>query len=107
MNFYIGYSIKEVEINEYNVELSDNLLDYIYYNRRKFPFDVSALLSIDRYGDVVIKFNQIFELYCISQKLLKDDMCSLNNEYRYMLNGLNDISKKALVEGKNLISIGD
>ncbi len=49
MNFYIGNSIDEVDIQSDNVEFSDELIEFIYKLREQVPFDMSKLYEINPY----------------------------------------------------------
>ena len=47
MNFYIGNSVKDINLNNKNIEFSDELIEYIYNSRDKVLFDMSKLYDID------------------------------------------------------------
>ena len=56
MNFYIGNSIDEVDIQSDNVEFSDELIEFIYKLRKHVPFDMSKLYEINLYMIVKLYF---------------------------------------------------
>lgn len=110
MNFYIGNSIEEINKQDYNVEFSDELINYIYQMRNKVSCDMSKLYQINPYGDVEVLPNDLPQVittckYILDTEMLKDYDDS--NEGIHMVEDLLDIAQKALSRNLRLISIGD
>ena len=110
MNFYIGNSINEVDIQSDNVEFSDELIEFIYKLRKHVPFDMSKLYEINPYDDVELSkkdLPQIIEVcnYIIRESLLRN--YAKPDEGKHMLQNLVELAQKAISSGLGLISIGD
>lgn len=109
MNIYIGNSIKDLNKSDRNVELSDDLLEFICKNRCIFDSDKFALQGIDPYSDTVIDNS---ELQCwlsmcdliISSKILEkyEDL----DEAKSIMD-LDVLIHEAIINNLNLIIIGD
>lgn len=105
MNFYIGNSVNEININDYNVELDDDLMSIINDLTKKINIDFSVLYDIDPYDDVVISNDHLTKLLDVIKNIL-----SSNSDYDTLKNTLTDLIKlinKAIFLRTNLISIGD
>lgn len=110
MNFYMGNSINEVDLQDINVAFSDELIDFIYKLRTQVPLDMSKLYGIDPYDDVEISnddLSQIIEVchYMIDASLLGD--YAESEEGNRMLRNLAEFAEKAMSKNLGLISIGD
>lgn len=110
MNFYIGNSINEIDVQDSNVEFSDELIHFIYKKSKQVSFDMSKLYEIDPYNDVEVAENDlpyIIEIckFILSTSLL-DDYGELK-EGRRMLHGLAEIAHEAMKRSSGLVSIGD
>lgn len=110
MNLYIGNSINDINKQDYNVEVSDELIDFIYKLHTQVSYDLSKLYSIDPYEDVAVANNdlpRIIEIcnYILNESLLHDYK---NPEEGYqMLRNLAEISQMAVIKGLGLFSVGD
>lgn len=110
MNFYIGNLINDINVQDVNVEFSDELIDYIYKLSKFYCFDMSKLYKIDPYHDIVISKRDLPEIICICQYILK--MSLLENykekdEGEEMLHNLLELAQIALKRNLGLVSIGD
>lgn len=110
MNFYIGNSIDEIKEQDYNVEFSDELIDYIYKLNEKVSFDMHQLCEINPYDDVEISKDALMLIiqtceYLLDNKLLFD--YDEPDEGNQMLKDLVELAQKALLNDLGLISIGD
>jgi len=110
MNFYIGNSIDEINKQDVNVEFSDELIDFIYKMSGQVSFDMSKLYNIDPYDDIEVCKNDLSQIAEICKYLL--DTALFQNyeepdEGRQMLQGLLEITQKAMLKDLGLISIGD
>ena len=110
MNFYIGNSIEEVDINDKNVEVSDELLDFIYKVDKRVANGMSILYAIDPYSDEVVYKDDVHKIVQICDYILES---SLLREYKEeqeaieMLEDLLEMAKDALAIESGLVSIGD
>lgn len=110
MNFYIGNSINEINIEDANVEVSDELIYYIYKMREYVAFDMSKLYKIDPYDDVEISKNDLYKIVEICNLILETSMLQNYeepNEGKQMLLDLVEIIQKAMSRDLGLVSIGD
>lgn len=110
MNFYIGNSINEINEQDFNVEFSDELIDYIYKMRERTSCDMSKLYQIDPYDDVEVSKNDLQQVAEICKYILVTDVLQSYdepNEGLQMVQDLLEIIKKALKRNSGLVSIGD
>lgn len=110
MNFYIGNSRDDIKEQDYNVEFSDELIDFIYKLNEKVSFDMRQLCGINPYDDVEISKNDLKQIiqicrYILDNKLLYD--YDEPDEGNQMLKDLVELAQKALLKDLGLISIGD
>ena len=110
MNFYIGNSINEINEQDFNVEFSDELINYIYKMRERTSCDMSKLYQIDPYDDVEVSKNDLQQIAEICKYILVTDVLQNYdepNEGLQMVQDLLEIIKKALKRNSGLVSIGD
>lgn len=110
MNFYIGNSVGDVDEQDFNVEFSDELIDYIYKMRGLVSFDMSKLYQIAPYDDVEISKNDLPQIAEICKSILDTTLLQdyeEPNEGRQMLQDLLGIIAKAIARDLGLVSIGD
>lgn len=110
MNFYIGDSIRDLDISGDNVEFSDELLDFIYNEGKKLSFNTEKLCGINPYTDTEIplsKLPQIVEIckHFLNQRLLPKS--ENYNEWHKMIIELIKYAQEAIFRGSGLIVIGD
>lgn len=110
MNFYIGNSIEKIDEQDSNVEISDELINFVYKLDGQGAFDMHQLYEINPYDDVEISINdlpQIIEIckYILNAELLQD--YEEPNEGNQMLQDLVEIAEKAMSKNFGLVSIGD
>lgn len=110
MNFYIGNSVNDIDIQDVNVEFSDELIDYIYKLGKQNSFDMSKLYEIDPYHDIEISKGDLPQIIYICEYIL--DMSLIEDykerdEGKEMLYNLLEIAQKALKKDLGLVSIGD
>ena len=110
MNFYRGNSIDEIKEHDYNVEFSDELIDFIYKLNGEVSFDMHQLCEINPYDDVEISKNDLKQIIQICRYIL-DNKLLYNydepDEGNQMLKDLVEFAQKALLKDLGLISIGD
>lgn len=110
MNFYIGKSIKALDLNSYNVEFSDELLEYIYKNRHVLNFETNILDQIDPYDDILLEKEQINNLKEICNRILNSNILHEYEDFDEGKDSLVDLEKlcdEAIKNDLILISIGD
>ena len=110
MNFYIGNSIDEIKEQDYNVEFSDELIDFISKLNQEVSFDMHQWCEINPYTDMEISKNDLMQIiqickYILDNKLLYD--YDEPDEGNQMLKDLVELAQKALLKKLGLISIGD
>ena len=110
MNFYIGNSVKDINLNNKNIEFSDELTEYIYNSRDKVLFDMSKLYDIDPYDDVVILAEDIQLIINTCKSILVSTILKDVREseiWTIMLNELINMAQQALSMETGIVSIGD
>lgn len=110
MNFYIGNSVKDINLNNKNIEFSDELIEYIYNSRDKVLFDMSKLYDIDPYDDVVILADDIQLIINTCKSILVSTILKDAKEseiWTIMLNELINMAQQALSMETGIVSIGD
>lgn len=110
MNFYIGNSIDEIKEQDYNVQFSDELIDFIYKLKAEVSFDMYQLCEINPYDDVEISKNDLKQIIRICKCILDNKLlCDYDepDEGNQMLKDLVELAQKALLKDLGLISIGD
>ena len=110
MNFYIGNFVKDINLNNKNIEFSDELIEYIYNSRDKVLFDMSKLYDIDPYDDVVILADDIQLIINTCKSILVSTILKDAREseiWTIMLNELINMAQQALSMETGIVSIGD
>lgn len=110
MNFYIGNSVKDINLNNKNIEFSDELIEYIYNSRDKVLFGMSKLYDIDPYDDVVILADDIQLIINTCKSILVSTILKDAREseiWTIMLNELINMAQQALSMETGIVSIGD
>ncbi len=110
MNFYIGTNIDEIDINQYNIEIYDEIFEQIIKAGRQLNVDVSMISNIDPYDDCVINYQDVKRIVdlcdvVIERKLL-DNYLDPKEGYE-MITGLKAIAMEAIKNKEGLVSIGD
>lgn len=110
MNFYIADTIETININDTNVAIDDDLLDYIYSLNKQIPLVNNFFYSLDPYDDSVIETENVSDIvrlfqYILELKLLKD--YDEEEEAIETLGNMIEMGTKAIEKEKKLISIGD
>lgn len=110
MNFYIGKSIKKLDLNSCNVEFSDELLEYIYRNRHVLNLETNILDQINSYDDISFVKEQINSIKEICNKFLNSDILQEYEDFDEGKDSLVDLERlcdEAIKKDLLLISIGD
>lgn len=110
MNFYIGNSVNDIDMQDVNAEFSDELIDYIYKLSKKNIFDMSKLYEIDPYHDTEIPKRDLPQIIYICKYILNMSLIEGYKERdkgKEMLYDLLEIAQKALKKDLGLVSIGD
>ena len=110
MNFYIGNSINEIDKQDVNVELSDELIDFIYRLSKSEPFNMSKLCEINPYCDIEISKNDLSQIIEVCNYILDTSLLQTYeepDEGNQMLKDLVEIAQEARSKGLGLVSIGD
>lgn len=110
MNFYIGNSLNEIKMDDYNIEFSDDLLQYIYTHRKRIPVDSNVLFEVDPYSDILIAHENVEEIrnicsLCITTRIIEN--YDNYDEAIEMIYDLLQLANSALLNKKGLISMGD
>ncbi len=110
MNFYIGDSIEKLNVADNNVEIDDDLYEYVYQYREKFGNGLDTFLGIDRFSDSLIYLEEVRKLQKACEALL---ISGILKQYQHenlaeaAINELIDICDEAYSRHLGLISIGD
>lgn len=113
MNFYIGNTVSDIDLNDINVEFRDDLLEYIYNLKGRTELNVESLIKIDPYSDVIISNDEVSIIveicdYLVKTLLFKDyDDQDEAMEAMEALMQLRELGKLAIEKEMGLISIGD
>lgn len=110
MNFYIGNSIGEIKFDNYNIEFSDDLLQYIYNRRKQITVDLNVLFEIDPYSDTFLEYENVKVINNICSVIIETDIIKGYDDYDEgieMINDLLQITNLALLNKKGLVIIGD
>ena len=110
MNFYIGNSIDEIKSDDYNIEFSDDLLQYMYNHRELISVDLKILFEIDPYSDTFLEYEYVKEINNICSLIIETDIIKGYDDYDEgieMINDLLQITNLALLNKKGLVIIGD
>ena len=110
MNFYIGNSIGEIKFDDYNIEFSDDLLQYIYNQRKQISADLSVLFEIDPYSDTFLEYENVKALRDICSLIIEADIIKGYDDYDEgveMLEDLLQIADLAVLNKNGLVIIGD
>lgn len=108
MNFYIGNSIEQLNVNDKNVELDDEMMEYMYSIKEKIPF--VCFFTIDPYSDVVVEKNEINDIISMCDYVLKERRLNDYEEREDIIiaiRELNSLCHNALKQSKKIIVIGD
>lgn len=108
MNFYIGNSMEKLKENDENVELDDEMIEYLYSVRETIPF--ISFFKIDPYSDMVVEKEDIIDIISMCEYVLEEQMLSDYEEYediRLAISELNILGRNALKKGEKMIVIGD
>lgn len=110
MNFYIGNCTSEIQVQDTNVLFSAEFGEFLYENKNSIPADLSWLFAIDPYDDVQIKSEDVpaINASCsMLQKMRVWEQYEFPDEGKLAINGLKDLTDKAIFLNKGLISVGD
>lgn len=110
MNFYIGNSLDEIKRNDYNIEFSDELLQYIYNHREQITADSNVLFEVNPYSDTFLEYENVREINYICSLCIETGIIEGYDDYDKgveMINDLLQLTKSALLNKKGLIIIGD
>ena len=110
MNFYIGNNIGEIKFDDYNIEFSDDLLQYIYNQRKQISADLSVLFEIDPYSDTFLEYENVKALSDICSLIIEADIIKGYDDYEEgveMLEDLLQIADLAVLNKNGLVIIGD
>lgn len=109
MNFYIGTGVNTLDLSAKNVEINDDLLQYIIANGKKAKIDLSLLVEIAPYADEVIHNSKLNDLLALCNAIIES---SILDRYEYKdeadcVKELCELLSDAIQKGQNVISIGD
>lgn len=109
MNFYIGNSFEDLKITDRNIEICDDLLEFLYKNNYIVDSKKFVLNEIDPYDDTVIDNSKLQQWLAmcnsiVSSKILEqyEDLDEAGNIEELII-----LIKEALKNDLNLIIIGD
>ncbi|NCC88643.1 MAG: hypothetical protein EOM05_12425 [Clostridia bacterium] len=110
MNFYIGDSIEKLDIKERNIELNDDLFQFIYDERNQLGNSLQVLFEIDQFSDVVIPQSKVKELEIAFMSILDSKLLVEYDDHDEAKNTIVNLiiqCKEACNMKVGLISIGD
>lgn len=110
MNFYMGNSKNEIDEQDFNIEFSDELIEFIFKINKRESFDMSKLYEIDPYVDVEIPPNDLSRIIEICNYLLDKSLLQAYeepDEGTQMIKELLEITREAQSRDLGLVSIGD
>lgn len=110
MNFYIGNSIHEINIEDESSEFSDELIGFIYKVDKQVLFGMNKLYEIAPYDDTEISKEDLQDIIQICNYLLDSSLLHGYNDESEgieMLKNLIEIAQEALRRDTGLVSIGD
>ena len=109
MNFYIGNSFEDLKITDRNIEICDDLLEFLYKNNYIVDSKKFVLNEIHPYDDTVIDNSKLQQWLAmcnsiVSSKILEqyEDLDEAGNIEELII-----LIKEALKNDLNLIIIGD
>ncbi|MDR0949639.1 MAG: hypothetical protein LBM69_09015 [Lachnospiraceae bacterium] len=108
MNFYLGYSIEQIDMNDRNVELNDEMIEYLYSLEKMISF--KSFFTIDLYTDTVLKEKDLIDIISMCRSLMDEHV--LNDYYEKealisTIGELSDLCCEAIKQCKKVIVIGD
>ena len=110
MNFYVGNSLDEIKRNDYNIEFSDDLLQYIYNHREQISADSNVLFEVNPYSDTFLEYENVKALSEICSLIIEADIIKGYDDYDEgveMLEDLLQIADLAVLNKNGLVIIGD
>ena len=110
MTFFIAESIDEISPQDFGVEISDELFEFICRQQRKVVFDMGKLTALDPYGDAEVPLPDLDEIIESCHCILKQDLLQNYddpNEGKQMLQDLISIAQTAKAQNFGLFSVGD
>lgn len=108
MNFYIGSSIERLNVSERNIELDDEMIEYLYAIKEKIPFE--TFFTIDLYSDTLVEKEDISDIVSMCKYLLKEHVLNdydESEELTLVISELKDLCCNAIKQGKKIVIIGD
>lgn len=108
MNFYIGNSIEQLKENDENVELDDEMVEYLYSVNEAIPF--LKFFNIDPYSDTVVEKENIIDIismceYVLNEQILDD--YDEKEEANKIISDLIVLGYSALRKEAKILVIGD
>ncbi|WP_028235184.1 hypothetical protein [Pseudobutyrivibrio sp. MD2005] len=109
MNIYIGDCIENVNINDKNIELSDDFLEFLFKNRSSICSKEYVLNEIDPYDDTIIEYQDLHRLLSMCKSVMESDILEKYEDMEDVNNfkGLVLLVKEAMQNHSNMIIIGD
>lgn len=108
MNFYIGSSIKRLNVSERNIELDDEITEYLYSIKEKIPF--KTFFTFDLYSDTVLEKEDISDIISMCEYLLKEQVLNdydENEKLTLAISEFNDLCSNAIKQCEKIVVIGD
>jgi hypothetical protein len=110
INFYIGRSISDLDVRDNNVELNDELLDFICKKSKELSFRADEICGLNPYADTEIPLTDLPQIVNTCHYLLNNAIFENHpnsGEWSCMVRDLIEIAERATIEGSGLICIGD
>ena len=110
MNFYIGNSIEEIFVEDDNVEINDELLEFIYKLKDIIPSDLNKFYQIDPYRDAVLNKDEVEGIIELCIFILNKQLLNGYREKEDAINVLDKLifwGRNAIYHEKGMVSIGD
>ena len=74
MNIYIGDKVENLDLNLENIELSDDVFNYILEIAEELPTNIDVLDMINPEIDIVISGEDLYSLINILEYIIDDEM---------------------------------
>jgi hypothetical protein len=110
IDFYVTNSLSEYDEKSNSIDMSEELQNFFYKNKEKFPDEIEILLNLDPYGDYILCDAEIQKIYKFCDTILKGDYFKEYEDKEEAASfsiGIKELCKKALSDNKKIIAVGD
>lgn len=117
IDFYLKNFDDEYDKNEKSADLSEELQEFLYKNKKRFCDEIEALLKLDPYGDKILNEDEIKKICSLSDTILRFNQDILKEydikvkeeeeEASLFFIEIKSICEKALSKNRKIIAVGD